>query len=813
VSKIYSVNALCGSGKTYAAIRYAVKCARFGEKFVIVQPSKKLIQQSYRDCLSVADEQGLNISVTQIDSDTCGLNSVKGEIIRYLRKEETRGQILFITHAAFLSMPYWHNAREWDVLFDELPVVDKDFTRNVPATHHIVTNHISTISNDPVYYQLIADDPRALRPIAENREKDEVFEVFKDVSNALLSEHWEVYARKENWNRMMNADSEGGNYQFLCFGLLKPTIFEAFKSATVMGAMLTESVMYHWWLNRDVTFEAHSFIDEKARERLPSHENGEHMTIRYFFDQPWSKHLRDTPVYVNAKATDRLVYMRAKMHEEFSDTAFLWVANNDVPDAEMAGFPKAIRLSNSPHGLNQYRDIHNVVFLSALNRRPAHFKFMETRGIKANDLRDAMVHQITYQAVMRSSLRDTGNAEPKTVLVSDRQTAEWLGTNFPGCAIGQISNPVKATKKRNGRPPIGDRAMSPAERQKRHRDQKLQELRCHESTIYYSSFVTSPQATIFGSIYASTGEAITDVTDIDSFINELEGCHADEFDDKHNNALISPAAFDPDKSANTSRGIENITHIWGIWLDNDGGDLSWREFQKKFPDLRMVCMNTWSEKSRYRVFIPTTEPMSVECHRRVIAYMMGQLNGYYDDKTTEYHAKKGRRVKRHGFDTSKFVPSSLFYLPCQAKDPKDSFFVDFEGDALDPWEWGAASIAMSHDPEITRPQLELANDNAQERRRGSVALNSLRDKLASEDHTPDRASRIAYAMAFYASIPSGMGLRHTGFFGLGLALKRLGLNDNEIFGHLTDADSDGSRRKKKAIDGVVKSLKSGKWAS
>jgi len=49
--------------------------------------------------------------------------------------------------------------------------------------------------------------------------------------------------------------------------------------------------------------------------------------------------------------------------------------------------------------------------------------------------------------------------------------------------------------------------------------------------------VTSPQATIFGSIYANTGEAITDVVDIDTFISELKGCHGDAFDDKHKNAL------------------------------------------------------------------------------------------------------------------------------------------------------------------------------------------------------------------------------------------------------------------------------------
>jgi hypothetical protein len=36
---------------------------------------------------------------------------------------------------------------------------------------------------------------------------------------------------------------------------------------------------------------------------------------------------------------------------------------------------------------------------------------------------------------------------------------------------------------------------------------------------------------------------------------------------------------------------------------------------------------------------------------------------------------KDRRC--HGFDESKFNAASLFYLPCQVKDPAHSFFVDY----------------------------------------------------------------------------------------------------------------------------------------
>ncbi len=86
MTKIYTVDALCGSGKTYAAIRYAIKCATFGEKVAIVQPSKDLIEQSYNDCVEVVAQQAAKIGVRRIDTDTSGAGQVKKDIVSHLRR-------------------------------------------------------------------------------------------------------------------------------------------------------------------------------------------------------------------------------------------------------------------------------------------------------------------------------------------------------------------------------------------------------------------------------------------------------------------------------------------------------------------------------------------------------------------------------------------------------------------------------------------------------------------------------------------------------------------------------------------------------
>jgi hypothetical protein len=159
------------------------------------------------------------------------------------------------------------------------------------------------------------------------------------------------------------------------------------------------------------------------------------------------------------------------------------------------------------------------------------------------------------------------------------------------------------------------------------------------------------------------------------------------------NGLISPSIFDPAMVDDTSRGLANIQAIWGIWLDNDGGDLSPYEFARLFLRLRILIFNSHSstpEKARWRVFIPTTVAMPIAVHKAITGQIMLTMNraGYWSRKQLEGDPRIKSRG-HHGFDMGKLVPSSLFYLPCQAANAADSFFTDFDGKArlpLDPHE-------------------------------------------------------------------------------------------------------------------------------
>jgi len=113
--------------------------------------------------------------------------------------------------------------------------------------------------------------------------------------------------------------------------------------------------------------------------------------------------------------------------------------------------------------------------------------------------------------------------------------------------------------------------------------------------------------TIFSSIYHANPLDLYPLNDIETFVDGLRWWHQFSHERKEANGLISPAIFDPSLSDETCRGLANIRAIWGIWLDNDGGDLRHEEFARLFPRLRMVIVNSYSstrEKPRWRVFIP-----------------------------------------------------------------------------------------------------------------------------------------------------------------------------------------------------------------
>ena len=203
----------------------------------------------------------------------------------------------------------------------------------------------------------------------------------------------------------------------------------------------------------------------------------------------------------------------------------------------------------------------------------------------------------------------------------------------------------------------------------------------------------------------------------------------------------------------------------------------------------MIVTNSFShtaEKPRFRVIIPTTQAVSAEVSWVLYENIAAKLEdaGYF---------VRGRWKRRKagqpsaGLDWSKHAPNSLFYLPCQAKDPKQSFFIDHNNagrSPLDPVIW------IENGPIPLQPEFELWSPPA------------------DAEPRPVNQARVDRAIAEWRGTPKGHG--NDTFFRLGLKRRRAGMDDWEIKGLLQRevefAPAKSRKDRSAQIPHIIKSL-------
>jgi hypothetical protein len=204
--------------------------------------------------------------------------------------------------------------------------------------------------------------------------------------------------------------------------------------------------------------------------------------------------------------------------------------------------------------------------------------------------------------------------------------------------------------------------------------------------------------------------------------------------------------------------------------------------------------------------------MSKDVHAIIMTQFEQVVNraGFWSKKELEEnHRIKSRRT--HGFDLSKFNAASLFYMPCQAKDPKDSFFIDHNEPhrgPLDVHQWvNRCIVDLRPEPE---PEIQAKIDvEAAPPAAGSPGLVALRDKLLAEKATHPagyRQTMVAEAVEAWRTTARGDG--HAAFYRLGAALQRAGLDDGEIRQMLRDEAiyANSPRERRGEIKGILNSL-------
>lgn len=801
VIRYYS--APCGAGKTRAIAIRAVALAQAGEKVLILQPTKQLIDKTVVDELSAL---GTDTPFYVFHGDAIREGRfVAQELAEHLKSPPDCGQIVFATHQAFPILPYFPNKGDWHLIIDECLQVERYDTHKIPRTHSIITDDLSVDSSSAIYGLVSPAKRSQFEQKARNSDGDELINAISETLRVICNPHWETYVNLEKYEKL-----KAGRTSRLTFhSLLSPTIVSGFASVFVAAADIEKSGLFKLWTIQGVRFEEDKTFADGLR--FTSHQNAGSDTIYYFTDEPWSRSLMEFEIK-GQKVIERIcAAVTGKLQRDY-----VWQANKRFPD-KLFDLPGQ-RLPNSPHGLNAYSHIDDVVFLSALNPRPDHIKFLKYKGLADAEIRDMNYHSVAYQAVMRTSLRDLNRYGPRTIIVPDRGLALYLQERFPGSSIEKIDVGVPLERDTAvGRPrqyeSSAARAREYRRKQKEIRRQELldqirnmksrqdshgegcysNESRNENPIDIIDHFDTRDcQGTIYRKIQSSDPSWYVSCNGDDNFIDLLNGFHRRELTNKDDNLLISPAIFDPAISAKnadgkaTKRGRGNIVYCCHLWLDFEKGDLSPEEFAGLFPNVKMVLMNSFNhtrEGPRFRVVMLTTTTLTADVYEFLFDQVVAKL------KDAGYVRKpvKGSNYKRSGLDHSKRTAASLFFLPCQAKNPNDSFILVSEGQGSIPID----------------PELWIKNGIVPELAKSPEIVPSEADNSSGVD-----SSQVEVAIAEWRMSSNYPGEGNDRFFSLAMKLKRAGMDAYDIKVTLqTEAQRGRSPNERAAqIPSIMKSL-------
>ena len=230
------------------------------------------------------------------------------DIIEHAKHTTLDGEVLFITHSALMLLPYFHRRQDWHLIMDEIPQADWCAEFNVPDTHRLITDCFTVDPDaanlaDNRYVRAVPKDRKALEKMARNKDRDQVWDIFQQFANVLISPHWSAYVLDDQYTNLINGAGE--RRKLLAFAHLRPSLLDGFASATIMGACFKQSVLYQLWSAMGVKFRPHKAITKRLR--YTTHGNGNLLTIRYATEEDWSKNFRDKMMDGALTVHDRVV--------------------------------------------------------------------------------------------------------------------------------------------------------------------------------------------------------------------------------------------------------------------------------------------------------------------------------------------------------------------------------------------------------------------------------------------------------------------------------------------------------------------------
>ena len=750
-----------------------------------------------------------------------------------------RGCILMGTHKALLEIPFWANQGAWECIMDETPAVEGEVQINIATKESKAFIDIfeAVECNQPKWLRLHCKRGRTaeLARWVKNSWQDSTGEViggdtglagFRSLFQTYSAPFTEVYVSRRAWTRLQLK----GVAQLDFHWFKSSDVLKGWKSVTVMGANFENSLISKLWT--DIDFRPSTTIMPNRQHY--DERTGRRLTIHYFTDA-WSKTQFKKIVGCDRLSTEAAHLLHPLVREVFGEAPFGWVGNLCMGDDAFTPISKtAIRIPNSPYGLNQFGHLQNIVFFSALHNTPSHFAFLaDLFGLHPLEITTARSYEIAHQAIMRSDLRNPDSDLPINVIVPNRDLADWLGRMFPGSRVVAHDLPGTShlgsdSKRKRGRPSKTVK-VDAAERQRRYRAKK-EEIMSLKNTLSTGIFArqihTTQEANVHSTeVYEAAHNSWSDV------IADLEDIHGQLCTKKENATLINGGRCDLKTADGKVKGRDNFSAINGMWLDIDDGEMSPHEFATEiFPTYKLLVFNSFNNgkpfddneppkhcapRSKYRALILTSQGSTPAAYEAIWDSLKNQIEGFgYFVGSRDSYLKRKRfnpNLKWSGVDVTKRAANSFFYVPCQSPWGKEhSFFDKYLADdrsLLNPSE--RLEYLLPERNEATDAEPEAATPSSSQTPMQKLQA-ALKDELAHASSDPNvQASRVKRADAYWDETKHIDGARHPGFFAYAVRLKHAGLTLNEIKTKLKDAAalSPHSEKRKKQIPDIMNSLK------
>ena len=688
------IDAIAGSGKTEAAIKHMIEREHYGEKFILIQPTKLLIEKTAERIVSSAYKGSLKTIVSEDGAET-----VTKQIHDFLSYPENGG-VLIITFDGWARIQR-RDLSNWNLIVDECPTVFKTSNLKAKSVASQLIDHLEVKPfGDTNYYVVeIKEGSRdELNDLIKRATSDKAVKLLLEPTQHILL-RMKTYVSKSHWDRYVQGEIDALTF----YHVTTSGMFTGFKSVTIMSANFQDNILYHMWSAQGVRLYQRFGFGQEILPSIHPKEVGEKLDIYYLCDEWSSKKKKDhEPIY-------KAEFQRA-VKEIFGDEPFIYTINSSDSKFLLEGFANGRYVAPKAHGLNEYRTLNNAAIYGHFNLSCDQVAFLSNvYGISKEFIWDLWNQDIYYQFSCRISLREIASqpscVSRKKLVFMDKAMALYIQKKFPSSRVHRFQSSLidSIPVKKNGRKLIGTKPLSGSERSKRNRDKKLEihdgkkldilqgnrieiqpgseagirdetSLRKNNSDNYN---VVGGGWSISSMGYLTSTDIVTiNASGMDHVVALLEIFSERDIDSKADNKLFNLTRFIEEDGVPRGRKLTDVDCSYAILQDMDSEDNCCPyEYAKLFGGIEMLIYSSFQstpEMKRWRVVIPLSRPVTEP-----------EYNGIVKD------LKRISLAKGFPFD-AKVRSNDFMYLPCHGQCEEAFMFEHFKGEnrrPLDVDDW------------------------------------------------------------------------------------------------------------------------------